>query len=78
MVNISAGGFAFRCPEPEFADCVGAVVELKIAGEGPLNKKALSGVIMRCTDNKGTYIVGGRFLEDDADIMNYVNTYIRE
>lgn len=38
----------------------------------------LSGVIMRCTDNKGTCIVGGRFLEDDADIMNYVNTYIRE
>ncbi|MBO5176932.1 MAG: PilZ domain-containing protein [Lachnospiraceae bacterium] len=76
MVNISAGGFAFRSTASEFADCVGATVELQVKGLNVLENRQLAGVVIRSTDNKGSYIVGGRLLEDDADIMNYVNSRI--
>ena len=78
MVNISAGGFAFSCNAPEFADAAGEVVELKIQDMDLLKHKVLVGVIIRSTDNKGTYIVGGRLLEDDMDILNYVKTRVKE
>ena len=32
----------------------------------------LTGVIIRSTDDDGTYIVGCRMPEDNEDIMNYV------
>ena len=73
MVNISAGGFAFKSTVSNFADCVGATVELQIKELDVLNGRTLTGVVIRSTDNKGNYIVGGRLLEDDMDIMNYVN-----
>lgn len=76
MINISAGGFAFSCSAEEFASCVGELVELKIENLDVLNGKALTGVIIRSTDNKGTYIVGGRLLEDNLDILNYVKARV--
>jgi hypothetical protein len=76
MVNISAGGFAFRCTASEFANCVGTTVELQIKELAFLKDRVLKGVIIRSTDNKGSYIVGGRLLEDDVDIMNYVNSRV--
>lgn len=78
MVNISAGGFAFSCSAPEFASCVGETVDLKVQDLNVLKGKMLTGVIIRSTDNKGTYIVGGRLLEDDLDIMDYVKTRVKE
>ena len=76
MVNISAGGFAFRSSVSEFADCVGTTVELQVKDLEILSNRKLTGVVIRSTDNKGSFIVGGRLLEDDAEIMNYVNTRI--
>ena len=76
MVNISAGGFAFSCPAVEFANCMGEVVELRINGIDVLKNRALIGVVIRSTDNRGNYIVGGRLLEDDEDIMSYLNARI--
>jgi len=73
MVNISAGGFAFKSTVSDFADCVGATVELQIKELDVLKGRTLTGIVIRSTDNKGNYIVGGRLLEDDMDIMNYVN-----
>lgn len=73
MVNISAGGFAFSSSASEFANCVGEMVELKIDNMDVLKDRALIGVIIRSTDNRGNYIVGGRLLEDDVEIMSYVN-----
>lgn len=78
MINISAGGFAFSCGASEFASCVGETVELKIDNLEILKNKTLTGVIIRSTDNKGTYIVGGRLLEDDLDIMDYVKAHVKE
>ena len=74
MVNISAGGFAFRSSVSEFADCVGATVELQVKELDVLNNRKLTGVVIRSTDNKGSYIVGGRLLEDDEEILNYVKS----
>lgn len=78
MVNISAGGFAFSCAAGEFANCVGETVELKVEDLNVLNGRTLTGVIIRSTDNKGTYIVGGRLLEDDLDILDYVKARVKE
>jgi len=76
MVNISAGGFAFRSTSAEFADCVGATIELQVKELEILDGKTLIGVAIRSTDNKGSFIVGGRLLEDDTTIMNYVNSKV--
>ncbi len=78
MVNISAGGFAFECAATEFANCIGETIELTIAGLDILENRTLLGVVIRSTDNKGTYIVGGRLLEDDLEIMNYVKARMKE
>jgi len=78
MLNISAGGFAFSCSAPEFADCVGEAVELKIFDLDIFRDKLLIGVVIRSTDNKGNYIVGGRLLEDDFEIGDYVKKQIAE
>ena len=78
MVNISAGGYAFKSTAPEFADCVGETVELQVKDLAFLNGRVLTGVVIRSTDNKGNYIVGGRLLEDDLDILNYVKARVKE
>ena len=72
MVNISAGGFAFAVKAQEFENAVGEMIELKIHGIDMLEKKLLTGTIIRSTNDEGTYIVGGRLLEDDKDIADYV------
>lgn len=78
MINISAGGFAFACNAEEFADCVGKDVEIKVLNFELLQDRTLSGIIIRSTDNKGDYIVGGRMSEDDAEIMEYVNQKMKQ
>ncbi len=78
MVNISAGGFAFSSAAPEFANCVGEMVELKVNNMNILQGRVLTGMVIRSTDNKGDYIIGGRLLEDDIDILNYVKARVKE
>jgi len=73
MVNISAGGFAFACKDERFAEAVGEQIMLKIHDFDVLQGKALMGIIIRCTDNDGTYIIGCRMLQDSTEILNYVN-----
>ena len=78
MVNISAGGFAFGCTAKEMADCVGDVVELQIKDLAGFENKVFSGVAIRSTNDNGTYVVGARLLEDDMDVMRYVNARIKQ
>ena len=59
MVNISAGGFAFKCTAQEFASARGEVVKLKINNFMTLDGKELTGVIIRSSDNDGTYSIYG-------------------
>jgi len=77
MINISAGGFAFSSKASEFANCVDQRVEIKVDDFDVLQDRALSGVIIRSTDNKGDYIVGGRMYEDDLEIMEYVAARVK-
>ena len=77
MVNISAGGFAFSCAASEFENCVGETVELKITNFEILKNRVLTGMVIRSTNNKGSYIVGGRLLEDDIEIMEYVKQRVK-
>ena len=74
MVNISAGGFAFDCREERFADAVGQQITLKIHDFDVLRGKWLTGVIIRSTNDEGTYIVGCRLLQDSTEILNYVHS----
>lgn len=73
VVNISAGGFAFEVKNPEFKNAIGKEVELRINNFDLLKDKKLGGIIIRSTDDDGTYIVGCRMPEDNEEIMNYVN-----
>ena len=72
VVNISAGGFAFACTAAEFADTNGSSVEVTIKDFPLLQNKPLSGVIIRSSNDAGTYIVGCRMLEDNMKIQDYV------
>ena len=76
LVNISAGGFAFSCKAQEFAEAVGEIVQIKVLDFALLKEKELTGIIIRSSDNNGTYIIGCRMPEDNMDIMNYVKTKI--
>lgn len=72
MVNISAGGFAFACKGQEFADAKGEEVQVTIKDFELLNNKPLIGVIIRSSNDNGTYILGCRMPEDNIEIQKYV------
>ena len=78
LVNISAGGFAFACRAQEFAEAVGEVVQIAVHDFELLNGKELTGIIIRTSDNNGSYIVGCRMPEDNVEIMNYVKKRIEK
>ncbi|MBQ7920407.1 MAG: PilZ domain-containing protein [Lachnospiraceae bacterium] len=74
MVNISAGGYAFSCKDPEFAKAVGLHIRLKIQDFHILDAEELPGIIIRSTNDNGTYIVGCRMPEDNMEIQQYVES----
>jgi len=72
MVNVSAGGYAFVCRDEAFANAVGERVDLKIQDFDVIGGKALAGIVIRSTNDRGNYIVGCRMLQDNKDIAAYV------
>ena len=74
MINISAGGFAFGCRDERFADAIGQQINLRIHDFDVLKGNSLTGIIIRSTNDEGTYIIGCRLLQDNTDILNYVHT----
>ncbi|MBQ7933491.1 MAG: PilZ domain-containing protein [Lachnospiraceae bacterium] len=72
MVNISAGGFAFKCMDSEVDKLIGQPIELMIHDFELLQNRPLAGVIIRSTDDRDISIVGCRMLEDSIEIKNYV------
>ena len=77
MVNISAGGYAFACQDVAFANAVGERVQLTISNFDVVKGKALSGVVIRSTNDHGTYIVGCRMLQDNKEIQTYVESQMK-
>ncbi len=73
MVNISAGGCCFRTTAKEFADAVGEQIRVTVQDFEILEGVQLIGTIIRSTDDRDAYIVGCRMIEDNTDIMEYVN-----
>jgi len=78
MVNISAGGYAFACNAPEFANAVGERIQLTIHDFALTENKPLAGMIIRSTDDNGMYIVGCRMPEDNKVIQKYVEDKMKE
>ena len=72
MANISAGGYAFVCKDAELKTSIGKQVRLVIDDFDVVDGKVLQAIIIRCTDNRGEYIVGCRMLEDNEKIQEYV------
>ena len=72
MVNISAGGFAFVCRDANLAEAIGDKVELIIEDFELLKDESLHAVIIRSSDNSGTFSVGCRLDADHAGIEAYV------
>lgn len=72
MVNISAGGFAFACRAKELADAIGEKIKLTIDGFDLLKGEPLNGIIIRSSDNDGTFFVGCRMPSDHEEIAQYV------
>lgn len=77
VVNISAGGFAFSCTSPVFAEAIGKQVEIKIQNFELLKGMPLKGTIIRSTDDEGRYIVGCRMPRDSMVIRDYVNEHLK-
>ena len=74
MVNISAGGYAFSCSAPEFAQAVGQHIRLTIHEFQLLGGNELAGIIIRSSNDNGTYIIGCRMPEDNMEIQQYVES----
>ncbi len=72
MANISAGGFAFCCDAPEFANSVGENINVAIHGFEVTGESRLNALIIRSTKDNGKYIVGCRMHEDNMEIKKYV------
>lgn len=78
MVNISAGGYALEVSAKEFANAIGEQIQITIRDFEILNGNALYGTIIRSSENRGSYMIGCRMSEDNAEIMNYVKARMPE
>lgn len=54
----------------------GEKVKVKIHNFDVTEGKALTAVLIRCTNNHGEYIVGCRMIEDNQKILEYVEKMI--
>lgn len=63
MVNISAGGYAFKCMGMDIESMIGEPIELIIHDFALMDGKPLPGVIIRSTDNQDVSIVGCRMMD---------------
>ena len=79
MVNLSAGGFAIETTDKEITSMKGTKLRVTVERFPLLKDKNLEGLVLRITENDGKYIIGCRMMEDDKDILNYVErNYVGE
>ena len=72
MENISANGFSFLATDKIFTQSKNAEVIITIHDFALPNHNELEGRIIRCSDDKGLYIVGCQMPEDNFYILEYV------
>lgn len=78
MLNISGGGFAFKVKDPAFLRAKGKNIKISMMAFPVENQSEQEGVIIRCTDDDGVYIVGCRMPKDNKFIAEYVNANYSE
>lgn len=78
MVNISAGGLAFSSNAKELSTIKGELVNVQIEGFAPVAGVTLTGKVIRISNNDGEFHFGCRLLEDNKDILEYVNENYKE
>ena len=76
LVNISAGGFAFKTDRDILHDIKGKKVRIKIDNFNTIGDKELYGTAIRIINKNGEYQFGCRLLNDNTDIEKYVNSKI--
>lgn len=72
MVNISASGFAFSVNSHVFGDVKKAHVDVDIPDFPIPEGRHIEGIIIRCSQNNDSFIVGCRMPEDNMAICEYV------
>ena len=78
MADISANGFAFLTHSRDFKDSKGKPVSLTIKGFPPTENKVIDGIVIRISDHhNGEYLVGGRMLEDNRTIRDYIKDKLK-
>lgn len=77
LVNISAGGYAFSSIASEFADAVGERIQLTIHNFSEIGEGPLEGLIIRSSNDIGTYVVGCRMPVDNKIIQKYVEDKLK-
>lgn len=75
MINISAGGFSFETTDQEMLNSKNKTVRLHINDFKLINDDELYAKVIRAAKDmeNGNCIVGCRFLEDNQEILSYVN-----
>lgn len=77
LVNLSAGGFAFETGDAEIADAKGETVSLIVNGFELLKDEELFAKVIRVGGKPGSHSVGCRLLEDNKDILEYVDKHMK-
>lgn len=78
MLNISAGGFAFKSRHKIFAESKGKSITLHIHAFPLTDQSEQHATIIRCTNDDGIYIIGCRLDADNKEIAEYVNANYKE
>lgn len=78
MVNISANGIGFSSKAHELANIKGDLVKVRIEDFELLDGVTLACSVIRISDNDGEYHFGCRLLEDNQEILEYVNANYME
>lgn len=73
MINISAGGFAFESRDPEIFDTKNKTVRLRVNDFELLKGNELGAKVIRVSGEKGNSVIGCRFLEDNHELLDYIN-----
>ncbi|MBP3543875.1 MAG: hypothetical protein J6J86_06575, partial [Lachnospiraceae bacterium] len=65
------------CKAEEFSKATGELVEMTIQDFDLLEGRPLTGIIIRSSNDRGTYIVGCRMPEDNIEIQEFVNEQLK-
>lgn len=72
MVNLSANGFSIATNAIEIGRAKGENIEIKVKDFPLLDRKVLSGHVIRISEHDGEFTLGCRMPEDDPAIRDYV------